>query len=1483
MANHDADINLRVDLTPGDVTSTARDLRQQIDGILKSNSGKTLNKEFKQILDNMERVSGRAKDIIKSMAKMEVVRENPVYVKMGKQLDSLLGKQRELTEENRKSSIELASRQARVDAVKREHPKTYARTNEYKEQTAAVQELEKSLEQNQNELTKTENAIKQVKEQLEAMKQAGKDVFDETGTEEYKKLEARLTALIQAMQTYIMQAQRTRSETIFSPELSKTVDSVTDKLSTAKQSFTDLWQTSKPISEQFKTAFNGITPSIKRVGSEIQQIPLRMRLLPLSVQESTIKMQGRWADMTGNMQNKWDSTIDNIMGGAEKAGSKIGTFADNWQNVIDSVYSSANKGTLYEDFANKMASGLPRVANSIGQFISKPLEFVDKAAGFALNGITKLATSGANAISAGFPGALRSVGDGIGNISYKAAQGAVALGQFAGSKISGGLKTIGAHALNAAKNLAKMGANAAKAAGRGIINGFKRLASAITKTNKASSNANGTFKRGFLFILRYALGIRSIYFLFRRLRKALGEGFGNLARYSGGFNSVVSDFISALTRLKNTFATAFAPIVNVVLPIITTFINAMSEAVTRVGMLIAALTGQTTFIRAKAVQQDYAASLDKAAGSADKAKKSAEEYQRTISGFDDVEILKEPDDDSSGGSGSPGGGGGGGGIDPADMFETVGLPAGYYDLAQMIKDSWANADFTDLGALLGQKIADALYNIPWDTIQQYAGKFGKSFATFINGLLSVEELARAIGYTIGQALNTLFILANGFVSNLNWEQVGKFFADVMNEGIKTIKWDLIVDTLAKTANGIFNALNTWATEFDFGALGTAISNTVRDTLANLKWDNIKAAVSNLGAGLAEFVNNLIKPSTFSSIGTTIAEAINTAIAGIKSFAINTDWPNLGHSIAAGLSSFFTKLNLKDAGFTLGTFANGLLDAVTTAVTDPSIDWKSVGNKIIEGIREFFDTFEVSKVAGLLFALMDVGAAILEGMLEGIIDWLKNNPIANWIKEHIFTPFINGIKSIFGIASPSKEMKPLGENIILGLFQGILDWITKNPFSTWINNHILKPIKKAWEDLGGISGIIDNVVEIGVNLTNKFGTVAEWFSGLGEDITYASTKIKTFLSRADWGTVTKWFGGLKKGVTHASTKIKTILSRSDWGTVKKWWSNLGDKITGIKSKKINTVLSRANWGTVQSWWDNLKDKVTNIKSKTIHTVLSRSNWETVQKWFNGLGAKYTDASTTLKVKLKSVWDSIVQWFNKTFSGNARTSPVVTMLVKYKNKNKPNANDRKDTNPYDAEGAAYYGYGYTRHKIAQYASGGAPTHGTTFVAGEAGAEVVGHIHGRTEVLNQSQMAAVMYSSVLAAVSPVIGYMKECTNAIITNIGSELNYLKFMSGQLYDINLLSNSLSTNVGNIVTGKVVPNNFNSTDINNLNQTLDKLSTMLYDTRSNAVTRDELVSVLTTMFTRYMNFSCYIGDEDIARHANNGNARLEMRFNPVAR
>ena len=56
------------------------------------------------------------------------------------------------------------------------------------------------------------------------------------------------------------------------------------------------------------------------------------------------------------------------------------------------------------------------------------------------------------------------------------------------------------------------------------------------------------------------------------------------------------------------------------------------------------------------------------------------------------------------------------------------------------------------------------------------------------------------------------------------------------------------------------------------------------------------------------------------------------------------------------------------------------------------------------------------------------------------------------------------------------------------------------------------------------------------------------------------------------------------------------------------------------------------------------------------------------------------------------------------------------------------------------------------IPRYA-GGTVNAGSMFIAGEAGPELVGHVGGRTEVLNQSQLASVMQSAVASGMEAVM----------------------------------------------------------------------------------------------------------------------------------
>lgn len=293
---------------------------------------------------------------------------------------------------------------------------------------------------------------------------------------------------------------------------------------------------------------------------------------------------------------------------------------------------------------------------------------------------------------------------------------------------------------------------------------------------KSSFNGLGTSGRGLTGILK-TIGMTAKFmfasFVIRGAVDGAKQGFQNLAQYSGETNRSLSLLMSSLTQLKNSLATAFAPILNVVAPILNSFIQTVINVVNSIGQLMGALTGKTTMVTAKKVNQDYAASLNSTstglknnAKNADTASKAAKQYQRTLLGFDQINKLNDDSDSSgSGGTGSGTDTSPLGGVN--DMFQTTAIKSRFKDLAKLIKDSWKSGDFTELGAMVGNKLNEALERIPWGKIQNTCNKIAKSIATFLNGFIEAADW-KLVGNTFSKGLNTAFGFVDTFAKNFHW-------------------------------------------------------------------------------------------------------------------------------------------------------------------------------------------------------------------------------------------------------------------------------------------------------------------------------------------------------------------------------------------------------------------------------------------------------------------------------------------------------------------------------------------------------------------------------------------------------------------------------------------------------------------------------------------------------------------------------------------
>lgn len=449
-----------------------------------------------------------------------------------------------------------------------------------------------------------------------------------------------------------------------------------------------------------------------------------------------------------------------------------------------------------------------------------------------------------------------------------------------------------------------------------IIQGFRRLIPGLNKTNKA-------FKLNFNTILKYAFGIRSLYFLFRKIRVAIAEGFKNLVQFQGGNNKVneaVSILTSSLLQLKNTLATAFAPIVVSIIPALNAMIQAMNSAITAIGMFIAKITGQSTFIRAKKIQEDYAKSLDKTAGAASSAYKQ-------LAPFDDLQVLTQ---DS--------GGGGGTAID--DMFEEVPL------------EDFKFPDPKDLAGEFTDWIKGLLGSIDWKSLQDYAKKLGKWLADFLNRVFEDLQLARLIGYTIAQALNTALDFIYNLVDILNWRNLGRWLGELVRYGILEFHWELLGETIAKYLNGLANIVIGFFEKYPVGLLGESIASTI---------------------------NSIIKWINPIEIGTAIALLIKAAFGEIESFFSNTDFRELGNKISLIITTAITHTeNGKSLGRRVGESIASIINA--------GIDFLSaIGlGKIVNTLFQFFT--DVFTATFKKIKWKDIGRAVGQFLVD--IDWVN---------------------------------------------------------------------------------------------------------------------------------------------------------------------------------------------------------------------------------------------------------------------------------------------------------------------------------------------------------------------------------------------------------------------------------------------------------------------------------------------------------------
>lgn len=524
---------------------------------------------------------------------------------------------------------------------------------------------------------------------------------------------------------------------------------------------------------------------------------------------------------------------------------------------------------------------------------------------------------------------------------------------------------------------------------KSVGSAVKSMVSAMKKAVESMFNFDKQAKRSKVG-LDEMLGMSLLFSGMSQAINAVGDGvktgIQNLAEYSNTANTAMSSLMSSMTRLKNSFATAFAPILTTVAPILVKFINLMSDAVTRVGMLIAALTGQKTFTKAIGVQEDYAASLDK---TADSAKKAAKEVKGYLSPIDE---LNRYDD----GANSTGTSGGNKYTDPSagDMFEEVPITSSIKGIADKIRKLIKKEDWEGLGAYIANGINKGLQKIydviNWNNVGPKITKFCDAFTRTFNSLVDHIDWD-LLGRTVGAGINTLVNTLNLLITGINWKNLGKKFAEGITGLVREVNWN----NLGQLLGNMF--MVSWKIFSGF--------------VHNLPYADI-------GKAVADTLNGVFSTVSFSEIGDTLATGLNGAFTTLYNFAVNFNGKQMVDNIAGGINTFVSKFDWKGNGQKLEIFLNNLCTSLVELAQ--KTNWEEVG----KGIGTFLSQIDWSK------HLWQVIEAI-KTTIGGLFDGLEEGGTAGKIAAFLGKAFIAvKIADITGIGSLVKLLiGAIGKKII----------------------------------------------------------------------------------------------------------------------------------------------------------------------------------------------------------------------------------------------------------------------------------------------------------------------------------------------------------------------------------------------------------------------------------------------------------------------
>lgn len=843
----------------------------------------------------------------------------------------------------------------------------------------------------------------------------------------------------------------------------------------------------------------------------------------------------------------------------------------------------------------------------------------------------------------------------------------------------------------------------------------------------------------------------------------------NSRHIMGDFARTADTWHNVIVRLKNNFqalgTTVGRIFINLLKPV-AVFVNNAVVGLNKVAKAIENALGKLLGWKYEegsggmtSDYEDAAEYVDDMASGTGKAAKAAKELKKQLQGIDELNVLTT-NDDNGGGGGSGGGAGAGGAGGSTGTDGSWVKTSGMFD--SDVK-TWE-----DLGKKIGGWLKTAMDNIPWDEVYQKAGDFGKNLASFINGLFSKDKDGKTVldslGTTIAGGLKSAIIFAFTLGKGIKFKDIGEAIAgffNSFNEEMNEIDpvtgmtgWQALAETLNTWVDGIKETIVTAVKKVKWkevikGAFDFA-SGLELDTLAVIigafawKHGGKEIVAGSLKSLLSTQITTGIGETSI-TLGNAVGITIVTIAVGFKVgewLYNNTSFKNLADVVIRWMTKENgTEINVPH---TITVVLGGLAISLGTLAT---AEWLFNGAKLLTA-KEGADAVATA-VGGEFTSLMPIAPVAVKLAITVAVAKISYEIGKKWYENATGEEIQGGITDLINMdVSWSEIEQAISEGAVLDItitpllrLAGKDDTITTQEVidaGEQMISNVVDEIKKKAKGLleinltfkAGMEKAIELTAELvgwkkgasfSDNISNMVATFKSWIKDPSSFISDVAGMVAKFGS---------WFFD-----TNVGKEVKDMVAKfGSWVLDTKFGKTVSDMVAKFTSWKKETGkggFSNTIGDMVAKFSSWSKETGKDGFSNTIGSMIAQfSSWKkkTGKDGFSntitGMIAKLTSWTLGIK-KSKLVLDFTANITKATGTAWKALKSFITGK---------------------AEGGIYV-HGKWQD-IPQYAAGGFPSHGSMFIAGEAGAEVVGHINGRTEVLTQSQMASTMYQAVVSA---------------------------------------------------------------------------------------------------------------------------------------